>query len=637
MKTKYDIFISYRRTGGFESANLIAEKLKSMGYSVFFDVESLRSGEFNKQLYNVIEQCKDFIVVLPEKGLDRCTNEDGTPNEEDWIRKEVIHALNHQKNIIPVMLSGFEWPKKMPDGLEALCNYQAITASNHETFDLSMIRLAGYLKSKPHKYKLLKTIACVFAILIALAAATYFTLLKVARPVCTTVANEYSIGMGLVHEIRCNEDDLRKEWEGFLTSFNSASSQTRKTNLEDDMMAFINHKESCVEALRSQVHPAISLSDWQTALLGLYGSQKEDIQAMPLLVNSYIDDFDTLANIMRRVVIRHAYQPYETTNVSQNFQFYEHSVNMMFYSYLQEITKLPKGCRKTHDELSRSWNLLPTTSLALPQEEYERLQQTELSKMEELLNKMESDNRLRENETYDMELRLDSLEAMADALGLIYEINDANLGQQDIAENRVALKRELAEQKKAELAEETKKLLQVYEELKDNCQLTSTDTDGHQWGKIIRMAKILSQSVENQKAARQQGIESGAVIKPSTVYADLCAILDDYVSLHPNSESFIAPLRLYYKMVAEGTRTLGGQLIFAFKDDAEHPLYKVGDIIVKRNGMAITDYESLSSAVSTDKQGTVEFLRMEGSKLVLHKENVPETSILAGYMEVGEY
>ena len=179
--------------------------------------------------------------------------------------------------------------------------------------------------------------------------------------------------------------------------------------------------------------------------------------------------------------------------------------------------------------------------------------------------------------------------------------------------------------------------MQVYEELKDNCQLTSTDTDGHQWGKIIRMAKILSQSVESQKAARQQGIESGAVIKPSTVYADLCAILDDYVSLHPNSESFITPLRLYYKMVAEGTRTLGGQLIFAFKDDAEHPLYKVGDIIVKRNGMAITDYESLSSAVSTDKQGTVEFLRMESSKLVFHKENVPETSILAGYMEVGEY
>ena len=156
MKTKYDIFISYRRTGGFESANLIAEKLRGMGYSVFFDVESLRSGKFNEQLYHVIEQCKDFVIVLPENGLDRCSNNDGKPNEEDWIRKEVIHAIERQKNIVPVMLSGFEWPAQTPDGMVSLKDYQAITASNHETFDLAMLRLAGYLKSKPHKFKLLK-------------------------------------------------------------------------------------------------------------------------------------------------------------------------------------------------------------------------------------------------------------------------------------------------------------------------------------------------------------------------------------------------------------------------------------------------------------------------------------------------
>ena len=39
---KYDVFISYRRDA-FESANLIAEKLRSAGYTVFFDVEMLRS------------------------------------------------------------------------------------------------------------------------------------------------------------------------------------------------------------------------------------------------------------------------------------------------------------------------------------------------------------------------------------------------------------------------------------------------------------------------------------------------------------------------------------------------------------------------------------------------------------------
>ena len=637
MKTKYDIFISYRRTGGFESANLIAEKLRRMGYSVFFDVESLRSGKFNEQLYHVIEQCKDFVIVLPENGLDRCSNDDGKPNEEDWIRKEVIHAIERQKNIVPVMLSGFEWPAKMPDGMVSLKDYQAITASNHETFDLAMLRLAGYLMSKPHKFKLLKTIACVVAILIALAGVAYFSLLQVARPVCTSVANELTQAMCLVHELRCNEDEIKSEWEGFQNSYSTAITQSRKADLEADMLAFLYHKEIAAEAIHNQIHPAIHLSDWQTILLGLYGSQSEDIQVLPMFVASYVDDLDTLINTARRVITTHAYRPFEMQNVNQNFQFYEHSVNMMFYSYLQEITKLPKGCRKSHNKLINSWNLLPTTSMTLQQEEYERLAEVELSKMEELLNKMENLNTLRENETYDMEQRLDTLEAMAEALGLIYELNDADMKQQDMAENRVAMKRELVEQKKAELAEETRKLLQVYEDLKSSCQLDPSDSDGHQWGKIIRMAKILSQSVESQNTARQQGIEDGAVIKPTVVYADLCDILDDYVSLHPNSEPYITPLRLYYKMVAEGKRALGGQLIFAFKDDAKHPIYKVGDIIVKRNDTSITDYESLSSAVSKDKEGTVEFLRMEGSKLVLHKENLPETSVLVGYMEVGEY
>ena len=61
---KYNVFVSYRRTS-FESANLIAEKMRSMGYSVFFDVETLRAGNFNEQLFDVIDNCDDFILVLP--------------------------------------------------------------------------------------------------------------------------------------------------------------------------------------------------------------------------------------------------------------------------------------------------------------------------------------------------------------------------------------------------------------------------------------------------------------------------------------------------------------------------------------------------------------------------------------------
>ena len=49
---KYQIFISYRREGGAELAGRITDQLKSLGYKVFFDVETMRSGKFNTRYYD---------------------------------------------------------------------------------------------------------------------------------------------------------------------------------------------------------------------------------------------------------------------------------------------------------------------------------------------------------------------------------------------------------------------------------------------------------------------------------------------------------------------------------------------------------------------------------------------------------
>lgn len=92
---QYDIFISYRRDGGDMMAHILYERLTQKGYSVFQDVESLRSGKFNTAIYEKIEQCKDVILILPPNGLDRCID------EEDWVRKEIIFALKNKKKHNP--------------------------------------------------------------------------------------------------------------------------------------------------------------------------------------------------------------------------------------------------------------------------------------------------------------------------------------------------------------------------------------------------------------------------------------------------------------------------------------------------------------------------------------------------------
>ena len=44
-ETEYDVFISYRRDGGAETAKHLRDVLTERGYRVFFDTDSLRSGD----------------------------------------------------------------------------------------------------------------------------------------------------------------------------------------------------------------------------------------------------------------------------------------------------------------------------------------------------------------------------------------------------------------------------------------------------------------------------------------------------------------------------------------------------------------------------------------------------------------
>ena len=141
-RIKYDIFISYRRDGGESTAKILRDKLSELGYQVFFDVESLRSGDFNTKLYSVIEECEDFLLILSPGALNRCQNED------DWVRLEIEHALKSGKNVIPVMLRGFSFPEKLPDSIEPL-RYKNGVESNYQFFDAFIEKLRLFLRSKP--------------------------------------------------------------------------------------------------------------------------------------------------------------------------------------------------------------------------------------------------------------------------------------------------------------------------------------------------------------------------------------------------------------------------------------------------------------------------------------------------------
>lgn len=117
---KYDIFISYRRDGGYDTAQHLFNLLSRDGYRVSFDIDTLRNGDFDKSLLDRIDQCKDFILILDTHAFDRTLDPTFDPNK-DWLRQELAYALEKGKNVIPVFLAGVTgFPAGLPDDIKAV-------------------------------------------------------------------------------------------------------------------------------------------------------------------------------------------------------------------------------------------------------------------------------------------------------------------------------------------------------------------------------------------------------------------------------------------------------------------------------------------------------------------------------------
>lgn len=118
---KYDIFISYRHKGGIDKARIITQHLCSLGYNVFFDHEECRKvvGGFETTILAAIEIAPIFLLVLSQGCFDNCADPD------NWIRREIEHAIKSQKSIIPIaiaddMIDFDSLPKNIPDSIKGI-------------------------------------------------------------------------------------------------------------------------------------------------------------------------------------------------------------------------------------------------------------------------------------------------------------------------------------------------------------------------------------------------------------------------------------------------------------------------------------------------------------------------------------
>ena len=91
------VFISYRRTN-LPWALAIYQNLTTNGYDVFFDFESINSGDFEQIILGAIRARAHFLVLLTPSALERC-NEPG-----DWLRREIEVCIGSKKKHCAIVL-----------------------------------------------------------------------------------------------------------------------------------------------------------------------------------------------------------------------------------------------------------------------------------------------------------------------------------------------------------------------------------------------------------------------------------------------------------------------------------------------------------------------------------------------------
>lgn len=139
------VFISYRREVSSYIARAIFLDLRTNGFDVFMDVESIDSGTFDTVILNQIEARGHFVVVLTPGSVERCLEAD------DWLRREIEYAIDKQRNIVPVLANGFSFDgteKYLTGKLSELQRYNALPLY-HEYFDEGMARLRSRFLKQP--------------------------------------------------------------------------------------------------------------------------------------------------------------------------------------------------------------------------------------------------------------------------------------------------------------------------------------------------------------------------------------------------------------------------------------------------------------------------------------------------------
>lgn len=654
--TQYEIFISYRRDGGDITAGRIADRLKQRGYRVFLDVESLRSGNFNEQLYSVIERCTDVVVILPKNALDRCEN------ENDWVKLEVSHALKHDRNIIPVMLTGFKFPEVMPKGIEDLAKKQGVEASSITYFDASIERLIKLLDSKKHLTwdRIKKHVLFSLIPLLLVAGILLYIryenkqkeqqqLEQVCKEVVSFISTGFASGNGLIATI----DETNKQWKTFHSNLLKTSDPQEKNRLKDQLNQFVDYK-------LSQINDTSVFTNWQLnpihdELLAKNGISTEDIKASKMMFRT---DFEQTKDYLIRLkywlnTSEIGWPDQLDDGIDKLAEMNKEIINSGIYSFNQLIIEMPESVRDTYNKfLPVLTNYSAEMDFHSNKEELEAKQERSFQKCNSLLGEYSSI-------VGDENMRVTILKNQLDSLKTINEkaksLNDLGI---DSMKRSIEVKKEILKQQKTELDTKQQALKEAYKRVLVKCTFSPDEDQWMMWGKILRLSTVVRNTMKNRKEEKAQleinrqeairkGLDLNSLSEPSypvsidELFNEIYKRIDLFVQYNqdkdPHVREYAHVAKQYFKLIRKGEIEDKGILVSGIENNAQHPVLKPGDIVVERKGKPIYVFDDYSKLKDDPAPNVVKIVRIsnDGEKNT-QTLTIPDTQIRVGFLNLKE-
>jgi hypothetical protein len=576
----YDIFISYRREGGFETAKMVQEKLKSMGYRVFLDFEDLRTGKFNEKLYSVIKECNDFVVIMSPGSLDRCVNAD------DWLRLEVVHAIENKRNIIPILLRNFKWPDTMPAGMEELNFMNGLSASD-EFFDAFIKRLVSFLKSRPSIIRKFKRLWVILAVSIAAISSFVFFYSRYEsqrqlEQVSNAVIGDIGLKMTRLNVELDGMAEASKKWAFFYQVMIMPGEEEYKNRERTSFIQYIGHRE----AQLTNVDYHSPLTDNYLQVLSKSKVPLQDVQAYystayKLFFDEAASYYASLKSFAGLPVAGWPIQTGEMMFLRERMVYLNGEV--LYYNILELIADMPESARQVYNRFSAQLTRFPSTG-KMGKDEARSAAEKSMNLYQQTLNQFAALTGQADKDVKELEKDVESL----------------------------ALKQQKVDLLKEEVATVESRLDQSKANLLKKCQPLPEDDEWMIWGKMLRLlsVKMNKEALDVLKAFATKMKTKGENVQPYTKPVEL----------------FIA--RHLWKDYS------GGAVVIGFEDNKPHSCLKIGDIAVKVSG---EEFENVSGMRTLRKKfgktSPVTILRMSASGkletvVVTYKEDDPRVAFL---------